>query len=135
MKIEKYAVPLSTGQTIQCEYDPDGDLLEIYFSRSEAMAAIELTDNMVLRFDWENCTPLSLSIISFSTLLQPSRYGAMHFELLVEEWPEESQEKILAMLRKPPLTDFLTLSSYTPAHANRVIPTTAVKQIPALVAA
>lgn len=135
MKIEQYAVPLSTGQTVQCEYDPDGDLLEIYFARGEATAAVELTDNMVLRFDWEHNTPLSLSIISFSTLLQPSAYGPMHFELLVDEWPDEAQAKILAMLRQMPLTEFLTLSSYTPAHASRLIPTTTVKQIPQLLAA
>ena len=135
MKIEKYAVILSTGQTVQCEYDLAGDLLEIYFEKGEATAAIELTDNLILRFDWESSRPLSLSIISFSTLLQPSPYGEMHFELLVMEWPEGSQEKILGMLRSAPLTELLTLDSYTPAHATYVIPTTAVKQIPTLVAA
>ena len=135
MKIEHYAVPLSTGQIVQCEYDPNGDLLEIYFVRDEATAAVELTDNMILRFDWESGTPFSLSIISFSTLLQPSRYGKMHFELLVDEWPEEAQDKILAMLHRSPLTDFLTLSSYIPAHATHMIPTTTINQIPALVAA
>lgn len=123
------------GQTAQCEYDPTGDLLEIYFVQGEATAAVELTDNIVLRFDWESGTPYSLSIISFSTLLQPSRYGKMHFELLVEEWPEEAQDKILAMLERAPLTEFLTLSSYTPAHANHIIPTTTIRPIPALVAA
>lgn len=135
MKIEHYTVPLSTGQIAQCEYDPNGDLLEIYFVRDEATAAVELTDNMILRFDWDSGTPFSLSIISVSTLLQPSLYGKKHFELLIEEWPEEAQDKILAMLRKPPLTEFLSLSSYTPAHANHIIPTTTIKQIPALVAA
>jgi hypothetical protein len=135
MKIEHYAVKLSTGQTAQCEYDPTGDLLEIYFVQGEATAAVELTDNIVLRFDWDSGTPFSLGIISFSTLLQPSRYGKMHFELLVEEWPEEAQDKILTMLRRPPLTEFLTLSSYTPAHASHIIPTTTIRQIPALVAA
>ena len=135
MQIEKYTVPLNTGQTVQCEYDPNGDLLEIYFARGEATAAVELTDNMVLRFDWESNTPLSLSIISFSSLLQPSAYGAMHFELLVDEWPDEAQAKIFVMLRQKPLTEFLTLSSYTPAHASRLIPTTTVKQIPQLLAA
>jgi len=135
MKIEHYAVKLSTGQTAQCEYDPNGDLLEIYFVQGEATAAVELTDNIVLRFDWDSGIPLSLGIISFSTLLQPSPYGKMHFELLIEEWPEEAEDKILAMLRRPPLTEFLTLSSYTPAHANHVIPTTTIRQLPALVAA
>ncbi len=53
----------------------------------------------------------------------------------MQEWPEGSQEKILRMLRRAPLTDLLTLDSYTPAHATYVIPTTAVKQIPTLVAA
>lgn len=121
--------------TVHYEYDSTGDLLEIYFVQGEAAAAVELTDNIVLRFDWESGTPFSLGIISFSTLLQPSRYGKMHFELLVDEWPVEGQDKILTMLRRPPLTEFLTLSSYTPAHASHIIPIITIRQIPALVAA
>ena len=134
MELEKYVVTLNTGQSVQYKYDPKGDLLEIYFVQGEATAAVELTDNMVLCFDWESGTPFSLSIISFSTLLQPSHYGRMHFELLVEEWPEEAQDKILPMLWRAPLTEFLTLSSYTSAHVNHVILTTTIWQIPALVA-
>lgn len=85
----KLMLPGIIGQTAHYKYDPNGDLLEIYFMEGEATAAVELTDNMVLRFDWESSRPLNLSIISVSTLLQPARYGKMYFELLVEEWPED----------------------------------------------
>ena len=135
MLIEYHCILFGTGQTAQCEYDPTGDLLEIYFVLGEATAAVELTDNIVLRFDWDRGTPFNLGIISVSTLLQLSRYGKMHFELLVKEWPEEAQDKILAMLRRPPLTEFLTVSSYTPAHKSEIIPITTIRQIPVLAAA
>jgi hypothetical protein len=54
----------------------------------------------------------------------------MYFELPVDEWPEEALEKIWSMLREPPLTDFLRLGSYAPAHAFQVIPLATLKQSP-----
>ena len=34
----------------------------------------------------------------------------------------EVQDKVWAMLQTPPLTEFLTLSSYAPAHTEQLIP-------------
>src|SRR4029079_16282069 len=114
--------------------DEDNDLLEIVFQPGEATCAVELTDNMILRFDWATSMPLSLSLISFSHLIKPTAYGEVHLELLAEEWPEEAQEKLWAMLRRPPLSEFLTLSSYTPAHANHIVPITSIRQTPLAIA-
>lgn len=130
MGIKQQTFTLHTGETALYEYDQDNDLLEIFFQPGEATCAAELTDNMILRFDWETSTPLSLSIISFSHMLKPTAYGEVHLELLSEEWPEEIQDKLWTMLRRPPLNEFLTLSSYTPAHANHVVPITSIKQSP-----
>ncbi|MFN8492153.1 MAG: DUF2283 domain-containing protein [Caldilineaceae bacterium] len=130
MGIKQQTFTLKTGKSALYEYDEANDLLEIIFQPGEATCAVELTDNMVLRFDWATNTPLSLSIISFSHLLKPAPYGEMHLELLSDEWPEEAQDKLWIMLRTPPLSEFLTLSSYTPAHENYIVPITSIKQSP-----
>ena len=128
MNLDKRQITLSTGEIAWYEYDRDGDVLELIFRPSEATGAVELTESIILRFDEETSTPLSLSFISFSQLLQSQQYGEVHFQLLTDEWPDEIRDKVVAMLRSTPLTDFLKLSSYAPAHAHQIIPMAAIKQ-------
>lgn len=133
INLEKRELTLSTGQTAWYEYDSDGDVLEIIFQPGEATCAIELTESMILRFDWEKNEPLSLSFISFSRLLQQNKYGEVHFQLLMDEWPDEARDKIWTMIQTAPLNEFLKLSSYAPAHSQQIIPMAAIRQ-PNLVA-
>ncbi len=128
MKLEKRELTLSTGQTARYEYDSDGDVLEIIFQPGEATCATELTESIVLRFDWEKNEPLSLSFISFSRLLQPNPYGEVHFQLLTDEWPDEARDKIWTMIQSAPLNEFLKISSYAPAHTQQIIPMAAIRQ-------
>jgi hypothetical protein len=127
MNLEKQVVTLSTGHTAWSEYDRDSDILEIIFRSDEATCAVELTESIILRFDWETAAPLSLSFISLSRLVQPTQYGQIHFQLLIDEWPAEVQDKVWTMLQTPPLTEFLTLSSYAPAHTEQLIPMATIK--------
>ncbi|NJN99221.1 MAG: hypothetical protein HC875_36570, partial [Anaerolineales bacterium] len=85
MKLEKRELSLSTGQTVWYEYDQGSDLLEIIFQPAEATCAVELTESIILRFDWETNEPLSLGFISISHLVQPTEYGEVHFQLLTDE--------------------------------------------------
>jgi hypothetical protein len=127
MELEKQELILSTGATAWCEYDRNGDMLEIIFQAGDATCAIELTESIILRFDWETNKPLSLSFISFLRLIQPTEYGQPYFQLLTDEWPKEIQQQIWTMLRNLPLTEFLTVSSYAPAFSHKIIPTTGIK--------
>ena len=110
------------------QYSQEDDFLEIFFQQGDAedksMATIELTDNIVLRFDWATSTPLSSTCHSFAKLVEPSAYGEKHFALLVEEWPDESLDKIWHMLRQPPLTGILRLGGYIPTDEHTVVPMT-----------
>jgi hypothetical protein len=128
MNLEKKELKLNTGNIAWHEYDRDGDVLEIIFRPGEATGAVELTESIILRFDWESNEPFSLSIISFSRLLQANPYGEVHFQLLTDEWPDEVRDKIWPMLQKAPLSEFLKLSGYAPAHAHKIIPMAAIKQ-------
>ena len=135
IELEQQGLRLSTGSITRYEYDRNGDMLEIFFRDAEAACAVELTESIVLRFDWETNEPLSLSFLSFSKLQKPAEYGEPFFELLADEWPEEAQEKVWAMLRKQPLNEFLKLNSYVPAHTYRAIPMTSIKHAPELLRA
>jgi len=124
MNIEQYYLTLATGEQVLGEYDREGDILELIFQSGEATCAIELTESMILRFDWDNTEPLSLSFISFSQLKQPSPYGDLYFQLLTDEWPDEAKDKVWHILRQAPLAEILTISSYAPAHTQQLIPMT-----------
>jgi len=128
MKLEQLELTLSTGEKVWYEYDRDSDILEIIFRPAEATCAIELTESIVLRFDWETSEPLSLGFISFSRLAQPAEYGEMHFQLLADEWPNKAREKVWAMLQSFPLNEFLKLGSYAPSHTRQILPVAAVKR-------
>jgi hypothetical protein len=127
MIIQSKELILKSGDKVLWEYDQEGDLLEMTFQAKEATGAVELTDNMILRFDWDRNEPLSLSIMSASHIMQPGQYGEAHFELLTAEWPAEVHDKIISMLKSPPLNEFLKLGSYTPAHTQRLIPLTSLQ--------
>ena len=135
LDLEQKELALSTGKTVWYEYDRNSDLLEIIFRPAEATCAVELTESIVLRFDWDNNEPLSLSLLSISKLLQPAEDGDLFFQLLREEWPTEAQSKVWSMLRQPPLNEFLKLSSYIPAHSYHKIPMTSIKHAPELMQA
>lgn len=126
--IETFDLLLPDGEKVRYEYDQEGDILEIFFRPGEASAAIELTESIVLRFDWQTATPLSLSFISFSRLVQPAEHGENYFQLLADEWPEEASDKIWTMLATDPLKQFFQVGSYIPPHTRQTIPIAAVKQ-------
>lgn len=135
MDLEQKELTLSSGKTGWYEYDRDSDLLEIIFGKGDATCAVELTESIVLRFDWETDEPLSLSFLSISKLLKPAEYGEVFFQLLTEEWPEEARGKIWTMLKKSPVNEFLKVSSYVPAHTYQLIPMTGIKHTPVLMQA
>jgi len=128
MELKKIKHTLENGKSIKYEYDQEGDILEIVFRSTPETAAIELTESIILHFDWKTNEPVRLSFISFSRLIQPTEYGETHFQLLANEWPEEMQKTIWELLRNPPLSEFLKLSSFTPSHTRQPIPVTSIKR-------
>ena len=128
MNIERKQLVLRAGKQAIWEYDKKGDLLEIIFQLGEATCAVELTENIILRFDWEKSQPLSLSIMGASQLTKSGQYGEVYFELLTAEWPSEAHGKIMTMLKSSPLAEILKLGSYTPAHALQQVPLTTLKR-------
>ncbi len=73
--LQTYQVTTEQGQTVELEYDQQGDMLEIFFKRGPASGAIELADPIILRFDRETGQALSLSVLTFSQVIQPTELG------------------------------------------------------------
>ena len=130
MNLQQHELKLTNGTIVRYEYDPIVDLLEFFFQPDEATCAIELTESLILRFNWESVVPLSLSFIGFSQFTQPTEYGQPYFQLLVDEWPTEARKKILQMLHTAPINEFLHLGSYIPAQTEQIVPMATIAQRP-----
>ena len=63
-----YTDQLDDGQIAEIEYDREGDMLEIFFAKG-AGTGLELSDEIVLRYDSEMNRPLSLIFLTFSKLI------------------------------------------------------------------
>ncbi len=102
-----------TAQTTHFRYDEDVDILYISFSPGEkATAAVELNENIVLRFNRSERRAIGLTLMDYSILVQPSELGHRHFVLngltaLDADW----QEIVIEILNHPPVNQFLTLST------------------------
>lgn len=121
---------LPAGGEVRLEYDSEGDILEVFFAPGPA-TGIELTDEIVLRYDRVKQSPRSLIFTSFSHLIQDTEYGPESFRLTgIEALPAKQQDEILRILRTSPVNHFLQLSAMHLPHSERLIPLTLVRRMP-----
>jgi len=98
------------GQTITYSYDQEGDILEILFQKGGGVG-IDLTDNIVLRYNRDREEALSLILSNFSNLIRPTKFGPPSFRLTaLSELPAAIQQTILSILNSFPVNRFLKVS-------------------------
>ncbi|MEW5989578.1 MAG: DUF2283 domain-containing protein [Chloroflexota bacterium] len=117
-------------------YDNEADVLYISFSPGEkATAAVELNDNILLRFNRAERRAIGLTLMDFSVLVQLTQLGPRNFPLTgLKELEPEWQEMVIEIITKSPVNQVLKVSSYTPSVAE-TIPITSVEKPPILVVA
>ena len=112
-------------------YDKDADVLYISFAPGEkATTAVELNDNILLRFNRTEKRAIGLTLMDFSVLVQLTKLGPRSFPLSgLDELEPEWQEVVIALLTSPPVNQVLKVSTYTPSLANE-IPVASVEKPP-----
>jgi YD repeat-containing protein len=116
------------GQKITYSYDKEGDILEIFFRKGGGVG-IDLTDNIVLRYDHESEEALSLILISFSHLIQPTKFGPPSFRLTaLRELPADMQQTVLGILSSFPVNRFLKVSGLLSFPDGELQPITYLEQ-------
>jgi hypothetical protein len=118
--IQQSKIVTTEGQPVLLEYDSEADMLEIFFERRAASGAIELADPIILRFDRQREQALSLSILTFSRLIQPTQFGPVAFPLSgLEILPRPLKETVIKILLSTPVNHFLKVVGYYPT-SNRL---------------
>ncbi|MEW5988142.1 MAG: DUF2283 domain-containing protein [Chloroflexota bacterium] len=129
----EYEESLDETRIVNVSYDREGDILEIFFAEG-AGSGIELTDEIVLRYNQATGTPLSLILLSFSHLVQPTEYGPESFRLSgLEKLSPERRETIMRILTSPPVNHYLRVSALTLPRSHRLVPITTVRPLLAVV--
>lgn len=117
-------------------YDQEADVLYIAFSPGEkATTAVELNDNILLRFNRTEKRAIGLTLMDFSVLVQLTKLGPRNFPLTgLEDLEPEWQELVIDLITSPPVNQILKVSSFTPSMTTS-IPVAFVERPPIAVAA
>lgn len=103
-------------------YDKEGDVLYISFSPGEkATSAVELNDNILLRFNRAEKRAIGLTLMDFSVLVQKTDLGPENFPLNgLKDLEPEWQETVTDIITKPPVSLILNVSCYLPSLPESV---------------
>lgn len=126
-QLQEIELNTKAGQRIRLAYEAAGDVLEIVFDEVEATCAIELTDNIVLRFGRQQGLAAGLTILDFSILASPTELGARSFALTnLESLPQDLREMVVRLIMPPPVDQFLQVTTFY-ASAIEHVPLTYIK--------
>jgi uncharacterized protein YuzE len=117
-------------------YDKEVDVLYISFSPGErATTAVELNDNILLRFNRAEKRAIGLTLMDFSVLVQLTNLGPRSFPLSgLDELEPEWQDVVVEIITSPPVNQVLRVSLYTPS-LTETVPVTLVERPPIALAA
>jgi uncharacterized protein YuzE len=112
-------------------YDKEADVLYISFAPGEQpTAAVELNDNILLRFNLTEKYAVGLTLMDFSVLVHMTQLGPRSFPLTgLQDLEPAWQETVIEIITKPPVSQILHVSSYMPSMAE-AIPITSVEKPP-----
>ena len=81
---------------------------------------MELNNNILLRFNWAEKRVIGLTSMDFSVLVQLTNLGRRSFPLRgLEELEPEWQDTVIEIITKPPVSEILKVSVYTPSLTER----------------
>ncbi len=133
LNLYKTDITALDGTPVRLVYDPEADILEIFFGENEPATGVELTDHIVLRLNQQTKRALSLLILDFSILTERTEYGPRSYPLdKLEDIPEDLRELVLRLVTSMPVSQFLKISHFQASSTERV-PLTYVEAQPVTV--
>jgi len=111
-------------------YDEMSDTLHVSFAPGENATGVELNDHLLLRINKQERRAVGLTFFDYSLLAQSAEFGPRSFPLTgLAALPRQLQQMVVEIISQPPVSDFLSLSSYTPSFYETV-PITSVHHMP-----
>jgi len=111
-------------------YDEISDTLYVSFEPGEKATGIELNDHILLRINKKEHRAVGLTFLEYSLLAQKTEVDPRSFPLVgLAQLSDELREIVLGILLHPPVSDILSLSTYTPS-VSETIPITSLRPVP-----
>lgn len=113
---------MNENTALRYDYDQEADVLYISFAPGEkASTAVELNENILLRFNRAEKRAIGLTLMDFSVLVQLTRLGPRTFPLsgladLEPEW----QDMVIDLITSSPVDQVLKVSTYTPSFSETI---------------
>ena len=108
-------------------YDEPSDTLYVSFSPGESATGLELSDHILLRVDKRRRRAIGLTLFDFSLLMQRTELGPRSFPLSgLARLSPELRELAISLLQSQPVSDYLSLSAFTPT-GRETIPITELR--------
>ena len=102
-------------------YDEVSDTLYISFVPGEQATGIELTPHILLRLNKQERKVIGMTFLEYSLLAQKTDMGPRSFPLTgLSELSDDLQDIVIDVLQRPPVSDVLLLSSYTPSISETI---------------
>ena len=102
-------------------YDEVSDTLYVSFAPGEQATGIELTPHILLRLNKEERRAVGMTFFEYSLLAQKTDMGPRSFPLTgLSDLSEDLRDVVLDILQRPPVSDVLLLSSYTPSISETI---------------
>jgi uncharacterized protein YuzE len=109
-------------------YDEVSDTLYVSFVPGESATGIDLNDHILLRNKQER-RAIGLTFFEYSILAQKTEVGPRSFPLTgLTELSDELRDIVLEILLRPPVSEILLLSAYTPSLVE-TIPITSLQPV------
>ncbi|MBI4771308.1 MAG: DUF2283 domain-containing protein [Chloroflexi bacterium] len=111
-------------------YDEASDTLYVSFSPGEPATGVELNDYILLRVNKAERRAVGLTFFEYSLLAQRTEIGPRSFPLSgLAQLSGELRQMVLDILLRPPVSNLLALSAYTPS-ITETTPITSVQPLP-----
>lgn len=111
-------------------YDEMSDTLYVSFEPGTKATGIELNEHILLRIDKKRRRPIGLTFLEYSVLVQKTDLGPRSFPLTgLAELSGVLREVVMEILLSPPVSDFLSVSAFTPSILE-TIPITFLQHLP-----
>ena len=114
--------------TATSSYDETSDTLYISFEPGKKASGVELNDHFLLRIDEEARTAVGLTVFEYSLAAQETDLGPRSFPLTgLAQLSSDRRQLVVDLLLHPPVSDILSVSSYTPS-AVETVPITSLRR-------
>ncbi len=116
-------------QTPNYNYDEEADVLYIAFSPGEkATAAVELNENILLRFNLKDKRAVGLTLMDFSVLVKVTKLGPRSFPLTgFDDLEPAWRDMVTEIVTSSPVNQILKVSTYM-SSLSETIPITVVER-------